>query len=151
MPRPKTLIIGLDGATFDVIDPLVRDGVLPTIGRLRASGMSAPLTSVYPPVTGPAWASLATGKSPGKTGVFDFLNRREVGGRFQSITVGGLGSPVNERLVWPPGLLAELHRRTGGSWTSSVPSTPRRRSFPPWSPGARGPAPSTGAPARRRS
>ncbi len=152
MPRPKTLIIGLDGATFDVIDPLVREGVLPTIGRLKASGVSAPLTSVYPPVTGPAWVSLATGKNPGKTGVFDFLNRREVGGRFQSITssvlagsafwdllsarglrvgifnypmlypaypingfmVGGLGSPVNERLAWPSGLLAELHRRAGG-------------------------------------
>lgn len=33
------------------------------------------MESTFPPVTGPAWASMATGKNPGKTGIFDSLIR----------------------------------------------------------------------------
>ena len=39
MPPPRTLIIGLDGATFDLITPLVRAGYVPTLARLIAQGV----------------------------------------------------------------------------------------------------------------
>ncbi|NAT10277.1 hypothetical protein C4E22_01780 [ANME-1 cluster archaeon AG-394-G06] len=71
----KLLIIGLDGATFRVINPLSDEGKLPTLKKLITNGVHGTLESTFPPVTGPAWPALATGKNPGKTGVFDFLNR----------------------------------------------------------------------------
>lgn len=71
----KTLILGLDGATFDVLDPLIEEGLLPNIEQLRHEGASGILQSTMPPVTGPAWLSLTTGQSPGRTGIYDFIYR----------------------------------------------------------------------------
>ena len=72
----KSLILGLDGATWDVIKPLAEEGKLPTLKKLMEEGVWGNLESTIPPVTGPAWVSFATGRNPGKTGVFDFLNRK---------------------------------------------------------------------------
>jgi len=71
----KVMIVGLDGATFQVIKPLCHDGKLPNLNRLVTQGVHGILESTFPPVTGPAWSALATGKNPGKTGIFDSLNR----------------------------------------------------------------------------
>jgi len=71
----KLLMIGLDGATFRVLKPLCAEGKLPNLGHLLAKGSSGILESTYPPFTAPAWTSMATGKNPGKHGVYDFLNR----------------------------------------------------------------------------
>jgi predicted AlkP superfamily phosphohydrolase/phosphomutase len=69
----KIFIISLDGATFDVITPLVEQGYMPNIGAMISTGVSADLESVVPPVTAPAWTSFMTGKHPGKHGIFDFF------------------------------------------------------------------------------
>jgi predicted AlkP superfamily phosphohydrolase/phosphomutase len=71
--RARTLLIGLDGATFAILDPLVRDGVMPFLRRLWERGSRAELESVVPPLTPPAWTSLMTGRSPGNHGIFDFM------------------------------------------------------------------------------
>ncbi|WP_336001803.1 alkaline phosphatase family protein [Halorientalis halophila] len=73
----ETIVLGLDGATWDVLDPLIEGGELPNIAAVRDEGYSGALESVYPPTSGPAWASMATGMNPGKTGVFYFLNRTD--------------------------------------------------------------------------
>jgi len=73
----KCLVIGLDGATWDIIKPLADAGTMPTIKKLMENGSWGELQSTIPPVTGPAWVSFATGMNPGKTGVFDFLNKKE--------------------------------------------------------------------------
>jgi len=69
----KVLIIGLDGATWDLLEPLANKGIMPTLGKLIEEGVYGKLESTIPPVTGPAWTSFATGKSPGKHGIFDFV------------------------------------------------------------------------------
>lgn len=69
----KVVVIGLDGATWDLLMPLCREGFLPSLSRLIEGGSYGELESTMPPVTAPAWASFATGKNPGKTGIFDFL------------------------------------------------------------------------------
>ena len=68
----RVFILSLDGATFDVLGPLVRQGYMPNLGRVLDSGLSAELESVIPPVTAPAWTSFMTGKNPNKHGIFDF-------------------------------------------------------------------------------
>jgi predicted AlkP superfamily phosphohydrolase/phosphomutase len=71
-PTRRVLVLGLDGGTFDLLDPLVAAGKLPFLaGRLR-EGVSAPLASVFPPKTIPAWYSFATGLDPGQLGIYGF-------------------------------------------------------------------------------
>ena len=69
----RTVIFGLDGATYTVLDDLVRRGVMPFLGRFRAEGARGILESVTPPLTPPAWTTLVTGRSPGHHGVTGFF------------------------------------------------------------------------------
>ena len=71
----KLLIVGIDGATFDCLNPLMDEGVIPNIKEMCAQWTSGPLHTIFPPVTAPAWLALATGLNPGKTGVFDYINK----------------------------------------------------------------------------
>jgi predicted AlkP superfamily phosphohydrolase/phosphomutase len=71
----RVLIIGLDGATFDLITPWANKGELPNIAGLMAEGAHGPLRSTFPPMTFPAWNSFMTGKNPGKHGIYDFTER----------------------------------------------------------------------------
>lgn len=70
--RPRVLVLGLDGATFDLLDPMMASGELPFLAGLVRRGLRAPLASVYPPKTIPAWYSFATGLDPGALGIFGF-------------------------------------------------------------------------------
>lgn len=69
----KTVFIGLDGATFTVLDGLMQAGVMPALAELTARGVRGTLYSTPHPLTPPAWTSLMTGRSPGSHGVFDFV------------------------------------------------------------------------------
>jgi len=69
----QTILIGIDGATFSILDPLMDEGVMPFLRQFIASGVRAELLSIVPPITPPAWTSLMTGRSPGHHGVFDFF------------------------------------------------------------------------------
>jgi len=69
----RTLIIGLDGATYDLLDPLVAEGVMPVLGEIMEQGARGILRSTIHPLTPPAWTTMTTGRSPGNHGVFDFI------------------------------------------------------------------------------
>jgi predicted AlkP superfamily phosphohydrolase/phosphomutase len=71
-PTRRFLVLGLDGGTFDLLDPLMDAGDLPFLSSLVRSGVRAPLTSVYPAKTIPAWYSMATGQDPGQLGIYGF-------------------------------------------------------------------------------
>jgi predicted AlkP superfamily phosphohydrolase/phosphomutase len=68
----RILLISLDGATWDVLHPLMRQGYMPHLARLTSEGAQAELESVVPAVTAPAWTSFMTGKIPSKHGIFHF-------------------------------------------------------------------------------
>ncbi len=69
----QTILIGLDGATFTILDEMVRKGVMPFLRGFISSGVRADLRSVIPALTPPAWTSMTTGRSPGQHGIFDFF------------------------------------------------------------------------------
>jgi predicted AlkP superfamily phosphohydrolase/phosphomutase len=69
--RP-VLILGLDGASWDVLEPLMVAGDLPTLAALATRGTRGIASSVVPPITPAAWASFMTGKRPGTHGIYDF-------------------------------------------------------------------------------
>ncbi len=68
----RVLIIGLDGATFDVLDPLMRQGRMPALRRFIENGAAGILHSTKPPITPAAWTTFMTGKGPGRHGIVDF-------------------------------------------------------------------------------
>lgn len=72
----RVLVIGLDGATFDLIKPFTAQGKLPNLKKLIDDGAWSELRSTVPPVTASAWTSFMTGKNPGAHGLFDFMQRR---------------------------------------------------------------------------
>jgi len=85
-PR-KTIVIGLDGAPWSVLDPLMARGRLPHLASLAARGTTATCLSTTHPVSPVAWASIATGKNAGKHGIFDFGYRQA--GSYRVMTVSG--------------------------------------------------------------
>jgi predicted AlkP superfamily phosphohydrolase/phosphomutase len=78
----RVLIIGLDGATFRLLEPWARDGDLPTLASFMARGAYGELRSTFPALTPPAWSSFMTGKNPGKHGVYSF--RETAAARYES-------------------------------------------------------------------
>ena len=72
----RTLLVGLDAACWEYLDPLLKSGRLPAIQKLIDTGYRGTLTSTMPPWTPTAWSSLVTAKNPGKHGIFDMFWRR---------------------------------------------------------------------------
>ncbi|MCI0398260.1 MAG: alkaline phosphatase family protein [Chloroflexi bacterium] len=72
MVQRKVAVFGLDGITFDLLQPWLDEGRLPNLARLLAEGASGRLRSTIPPVSASAWASFATGANPGQHGLVDF-------------------------------------------------------------------------------
>ncbi|HQR39430.1 MAG TPA: alkaline phosphatase family protein [Blastocatellia bacterium] len=68
----RVLVIGLDGATWTALDPLMDEGRMPALAALTERGFRAALESTVPPVTAPAWSSFITGCNPGQHGIYQF-------------------------------------------------------------------------------
>src|SRR5262245_32697507 len=73
--KTKLLVIGLDGASFSVLDRLIELELIPNLRRLISGGVRSDLETTFPPITAVAWSSFMTGKNPGKHGIFEFVRR----------------------------------------------------------------------------
>ena len=71
------MIIGLDGVPLSIIKRWAQAGQLPTLQRLIGEGAVGELRSTIPPTSGPSWSSFVTGMNPAKTGIYDFLYRKD--------------------------------------------------------------------------
>ena len=90
----KVLVIGLDGATFDLIKPWADAGHLPTLQRLMQEGAHGSLRSTVPPMTGPAWTTFATGVNPGKHRLYDWIAREPQSYQFLPVTALDCKAPM---------------------------------------------------------
>ena len=70
---PKTLIIGLDGVPYDMIESFIASGVMPNTAALAAVGCFSPMCSSLPEVSNVAWSSMITVKNPAAHGIFGFM------------------------------------------------------------------------------
>jgi len=100
----RLLIIGLDGATFDLIDPWIAQGRLPHMASLMERGLRGTLRSTFPPATFPAWSSFMTGKNPGKHGIYDFARLRPERYRLEFAGARSRRGPTIWRLLSDQGL-----------------------------------------------
>jgi Tfp pilus assembly protein PilF len=71
----KVLIIGVDGADWVILDKLLAGGELPNFNRLIQEGSHGLLRSLEPILSPLIWTSVATGKTPDKHGILDFVVR----------------------------------------------------------------------------
>ncbi|MUV50103.1 alkaline phosphatase family protein [Haloarcula sp. CBA1122] len=74
MSDPTAIVIGLDGAHFELIDRWIEDGKLENIGSLIETGVASDMESCLPPVTSPNWKCYSSGQNPGKLGIFWWEN-----------------------------------------------------------------------------
>ncbi|MBX7166674.1 MAG: alkaline phosphatase family protein [Pirellulales bacterium] len=72
MRLERLLILGLDGATYDVLLPLAEAGVMPNLRTLLRTAALANLNSTRPAITPTAWSTFLTGCGPELHGVFDY-------------------------------------------------------------------------------
>lgn len=110
----RVLVIGLDGATWDVLNPLMREGRMPNLKQLLGKSAQGVLMSSIPPVTAAAWTCFSTGKNPGKHGLVDFIYFPEHGYR---VTIAN-STTREAATIW--NILSERDMRVG---VVSVPMT----------------------------
>jgi Flp pilus assembly protein TadD/predicted AlkP superfamily phosphohydrolase/phosphomutase len=85
-PRAKVVLVGVDGADWDIIDPMIQEGDLPNFARLIQMGTRASLESIQPMLSPRIWTSMATGKYPDEHGITDFIIRDPATGKMVPIT-----------------------------------------------------------------
>jgi predicted AlkP superfamily phosphohydrolase/phosphomutase len=73
--KSRVLVLGLDGATWTLLDPLLAQNKLPTLGKLIQNGSRTTLRSCIQPSSEQAWSAFATGKQNGKFGLYGFYQR----------------------------------------------------------------------------
>ncbi|HXJ35654.1 MAG TPA: alkaline phosphatase family protein, partial [Candidatus Eisenbacteria bacterium] len=112
--RAPLLVVGLDGATLDLVAPWAVAGKLPVLEGLMRRGACGRLRSTTPPATFPAWTSLTTGMNPGRHGVLDFTER--VPGTYRVRFVNGSHRQV-------PALWTRLAARGARTAVVTVPGT----------------------------
>jgi predicted AlkP superfamily phosphohydrolase/phosphomutase len=95
----RTLVIGLDGATFDLIKPWAAAGYLPALNHLMNHGAHGSLGSTMPPMTAPAWTSFATGANPGRHRLYDWIAREPGSYNFSPITSLDAKAPTIYTLI----------------------------------------------------
>lgn len=88
--KPKVVVIGLDGATFKLIDRWIEE--LPNIKKLMEEGSYCDLRSTSLPVSPCAWTSFLTGKNPGKHGIYDFLKGKFKGENRKVVSYEAIGT-----------------------------------------------------------
>lgn len=71
----KVFIIGLDGASHDLMQQCIEDGDMPNMEALLDEGGMVPMQAPLPPLTPVVMSSFLTGKDPGGHGVYGFEQR----------------------------------------------------------------------------
>jgi len=73
---PELVVIGLDGATWDIIDPMLQAGDLPHLAALCRDGARGPLETLSPIWSPLIWTSIATGRLPEDHGITGYYGTR---------------------------------------------------------------------------
>ena len=137
----KVIFLGLDGLDPRITERFMGEGKLPNLARLGAQGSYHRLRTTFPSLSPVAWSTFATGVSPAKHNIFDFLDRSlksylpqlssaRVGKPRRTLKLGRLRIPLSRVPI-------ELRRKSRTFWAIlaelGIPSTVLRVpiTFPP--------------------
>jgi len=73
MSSRKVLLIGWDAADWEHINPLLEEGLMPTLDALINRGVMGNLATLQPILSPMLWNSVATGKFADKHGIHGFI------------------------------------------------------------------------------
>jgi predicted AlkP superfamily phosphohydrolase/phosphomutase len=102
----RTLIVGWDGADWDILDPLLEQGDLPHLASLIGRGSRGVSRSCLPSHSWAAWPTFLTGRDPAGHGVFDILEYRPGANRRMPVSWRSILAPT-----WPQ-RLSDANRTT---------------------------------------
>ena len=109
----RLLILGLDGATWTVLDPMRRRGLMPNLDALLARSAHGTLRSIVPPVTTAAWTTMMTGCGPARHGVFDHRYYDTAAGQMKVNHSGRVRVPTFWHLLSQAGPVGRQPERAG--------------------------------------
>jgi len=92
-PAERAIVIGMDGASMELVRRMIEHGHMPNLAQLVARGVHRPMVGVFPTLTPPGWTAATTGSWPGTHQVMDF-NIRKLGGRLDE-TVWGIDTSLS--------------------------------------------------------
>lgn len=106
-PRPKVFVFGIDGGSWNVIDPMLARGELPNLASLHKRGLRGVLRSRPPALSPVVWTTIFTGHLPPKHGVRNWKTshstHRRVKPLWRITSQAGLETNVfNVPSTWPP-------------------------------------------------
>jgi len=118
-PSAPVWLVGLDGASWSLIRPLLERGDLPTFARLIAEGTHGTLLSEEPTISPALWATIISGVPRAVHGVDNFFVKPP--GAYDAVEVG----PPDRRVpaVWDH-VSAAGGSSTVVSWFGSFPAEP---------------------------
>lgn len=70
----KTIIIGLDGVPYHLMDNLSEKGVMPNFKKLKDKGIFKKMESAIPEISSVSWSSIITGVNPAEHGIYGFMD-----------------------------------------------------------------------------
>ncbi len=103
MSKYRVMVIGLDGATLDLILPWIEEGHLPTLASLIRNGSYGRLKSTIQPITAPAWTTFMTGVNQGKHGLYDFVRRRSDSYKLEITNASMIATPTIFEIIGQTG------------------------------------------------
>lgn len=95
MKTKKLLVIGLDCAPPALVFDRAEE--LPNLKKLMDGGVYGRLRSCDPPITIPAWMVMATGRDPGRLGLYGFRHRQ--GYSYNKMWIAN-STAIKEKAVW---------------------------------------------------
>lgn len=123
-PHRKLLIVGWDAADWKIIDELFRFGALPNLQKLVGRGIRADLSTLDPMLSPLLWTSIATGKTPDKHGILNFIEPDPDAGHLRPAS----STTRRTKALW--NILSQQGLRTHVvSWYATHPAEPVRGSI----------------------
>lgn len=113
-PPRRVLLVGWDGADWEILEPLVRKRMMPNLARLMAEGTWGGLASIMPLLSPLIWTTMATGAGPDEHGILDFVEVDPGSGAKVPIT----GRQRRVPALWNIASAAGLSVNVSGWWAS---------------------------------
>lgn len=98
-PAQRAVVIGMDGASMELVSKMVEWGHMPHLARLIEQGAHGSMLGVFPTLTPPGWTTISTGTWPGTHEVMDFYIR-QLGAKLDKTTFGINTKLSNAEYLW---------------------------------------------------
>jgi hypothetical protein len=113
-PPRRVLLVGWDGADWELLEPFARRGVMPNLDRLMRAGSWGELASITPLLSPLIWTTMATGAGPEEHGILDFVEVAQETGIKVPIT----GRQRRVPALWNMASAAGLSVAVAGWWAT---------------------------------